>query len=126
MLCRTQNRRRRREPCRRLPKASHPRFGRRCPVLSVLRRIEASGSSYLLTTSYPRNNGRSNARWASAFRAGRGFSSFGAWNLQEAPFNLTAPLLAIGYDGWHFRARWHKMSESRIMGLWRLPLERSV
>ena len=82
-------------------------------VQHVLQRIEASGSRYLLTTSFPaatRND-------VTKFRPGLGFSSFAGWNLQAPPFNLSEPLLAIGADG--------RSGAHRIMGLWRLPLERA-
>mmetsp|Transcript_10760 Transcript_10760/g.43538 ORF Transcript_10760/g.43538 Transcript_10760/m.43538 type:complete len:241 (-) Transcript_10760:67-789(-) len=81
--------------------------------LDVLRRIDASGSRFLLTTYFP---GFENARSVAAYNPGRGFGSFWRVNLLDAPFNLPPPLLNVGYDG-QDGAR-----ENRVMGLWRLPL----
>ena len=85
-------------------------------VLDILDRIDASGSKYLLTTSYARNV---NGRFRDKFTPGRGFSSFAPWNLQGPPFNIGEPIFSIGNDGNPHRT-------VRIMALWRLPLERGT
>jgi hypothetical protein len=79
-------------------------------VLEVLDRIDESGCRYALITYFPTHKASaSNAK----FRAGRGFSSYASWNLEDEPFRLPPPLLAIGRDGG---------SSDRVMGLWRCPL----
>ena len=52
------------------------------------------------------------------FDPGNGFNSFYKLNLEDAPFNLRPPLLAIGRDGVPMT---HGL-QMRVMGLWRLPL----
>ena len=86
-------------------------------ALEVLRRIDRSGSKWLLTTTHPRTI---NAEARRAFSPGRGFGSFWRINLEDQPFCLPPPLLAIGRDGeFQFGA---DKPETRIVGLWRLPL----
>ena len=75
--------------------------------------INRSGAKYLLSTYYPLG---SNARSALSFRSGFGFRSFWKINLEDAPFNLPPPLVAIGRDG-------RASERGRVMGLWRLPFE---
>ena len=83
----------------------------------MLRRIDRSGSKWLLTTTHPRTV---NAEAQRAFHPGRGFGSFWRINLEDQPFCLPPPLLAIGHDGEiQFGA---DKPETRIVGLWRLPL----
>ena len=86
-------------------------------ALEVLRRIDRSGSKWLLTTTHPRTV---NAEAQRAFHPGRGFGSFWRINLEDQPFCLPPPLLAIGRDG-EFQFGTDK-PETRIVGLWRLPL----
>ena len=83
-------------------------------VLDILDRVDASGSRYLLATTYAHNT---NARFSAKFVPGRGFKSFAPWNLQGPPFHLGEPLLSIGNDGNPHRV-------VRVMALWRLPLAR--
>ena len=80
--------------------------------LEVLHRINRSGARFLLTTTFTMSV---NSRAKQRFVEGRGFESFWWLNLNDTPFNLPPPLLAIGLDG---EAGWQK----RVMGLWRLPL----
>ena len=88
-------------------------------VWQVLSRLDASGSTYLLTTSYDAARFRNNVS-AAAYRAGRGFSSFWKINLQDEPFSLPPPLLAIGRDGNPPTAA--RPTGDRYVGLWKLPL----
>ena len=68
-------------------------------------------------TTHPRTI---NAEARRAFSPGRGFGSFWRINLEDQPFCLPPPLLAIGRDGeFQFGA---DKPETRIVGLWRLPL----
>ena len=49
----------------------------------------------------------------------QGFNGFWQINLQDAPFRLPPPLLAIGMDG----QEWSFTRSQRVMGLWSLPLK---
>ena len=80
----------------------------------MLRNINRSGARYLLSTSFPRTN---NTRARRHFRAGAAFSSFWPVNLQDAPFHLPRPLLAVGKDG-----AGNARDGQRVLGLWPLPL----
>lgn len=81
-------------------------------VRQVLRRIDASGCRYALITYFPSHSVRASS---AKFHAGRGFKSYGSWNLEDEPFHLPPPLLAIGRDG---------TDPGRVMGLWPCPLLR--
>ena len=73
-------------------------------VAAVLDRLGRSGCGHALITTFPdRNNQRKK------FKPGYGFASFMPWNLEDAPFGLPPPLLAMGRDG---------STEGRVMGLW--------
>mmetsp|Transcript_6662 Transcript_6662/g.15263 ORF Transcript_6662/g.15263 Transcript_6662/m.15263 type:complete len:233 (+) Transcript_6662:408-1106(+) len=78
--------------------------------LDVLRNIQKSGSKFLLSTYFP---GKTNS--PKGFNKGRGFQSFHHINLEAPPYNLSKPLLAIGFDG-------ERANPPRVMGLWRFPL----
>lgn len=67
---------------------------------------------FLLTTYYPHSR---NAAEGSRFKPGLGMDSFWMINLQDKPFFLEMPLIAIGADG----AAWDR---NRVLGLWPLPL----
>mmetsp|Transcript_13092 Transcript_13092/g.52433 ORF Transcript_13092/g.52433 Transcript_13092/m.52433 type:complete len:163 (-) Transcript_13092:38-526(-) len=83
--------------------------------LDVLRRVDASGARFLLTTYFP---GEDNAKSRHRFDGGgHGFASFWHLNLLDPPFSLPPPLLNIGFDG-----RAGPEYRTRVMGLWRLPL----
>ena len=73
----------------------------------VLRRVAESGCRFALVTYFPRVD---NKAAASKYRAGRGFSSYASWNLEQAPFGLPPPILSIGKDGARL---------DRVVGLWR-------
>ena len=75
-------------------------------ALTVLRRVGLSGCKHALITTFPRGLNRVSAR---KYHAGRGFSSYASWNLEDEPFALPAPLLALGQDG---------SRPDRVMGLW--------
>jgi len=72
----------------------------------VLRRVGESGCRFALVTYFPRVHNNVAAR---KYQAGKGFSSYASWNLEQAPFALPPPLLSIGWDG----AR-----ADRVVGLW--------
>jgi hypothetical protein len=73
-------------------------------VAEVLDRLGQSGCGHALLTTFPtRNNQRKK------IRPGLGFTTFMPWNLEDAPFGLPPPLLAIGRDG---------SDTGRVMGLW--------
>jgi hypothetical protein len=73
-------------------------------VADVLDRLGESGCGHILITTFPTSNNQ-----RKKFHPGLGFSSFMPWNLEDAPFGMPPPLLAIGRDG---------SSAGRVMGLW--------
>ena len=73
----------------------------------VMQRVGRSGCRFVMITTFPRGHNRASAR---KYHAGRGFSSFASWNLEDEPFSLPPPLLYIGRDG---------SRPDRAMGLWR-------
>ena len=65
-------------------------------------------SGHVLITTFPGSNNQ-----RKKFHPGLGFSSFMPWNLEDAPFGLPPPLLAIGRDGSTMGR-----DRGRVMGLW--------
>ena len=86
----------------------------------VLRRLSASGARLLLTTSFPTMNNSATGDLRARAGDGLGFSSFWPINLEQPPFALGPPLLAIGMDG----EGWDRSFSQRVVGLWELPLWR--
>jgi hypothetical protein len=72
----------------------------------VLRRVGESGCRFALITEFPRADNRLQAR---KYHAGRGFSSYASWNLEQTPFGLPTPIVSIGQDG---------NRPDRVVGLW--------
>ena len=83
-------------------------------ALHVLSNANRSGARYLLTSTHPAER---NKRSIKTYREGAGFNGFWQINLQDAPFGLPPPLLAIGMDG----QEWSFSRSQRVMGLWALP-----
>ena len=83
-------------------------------ALDVLRNVNQSGAKYLLTTYFP--DSHANEHQDRQFKPGRGFRSFMKLNLEDAPFSLRPPMVAIGHDS-------ERLHDNRVLGLWRLPLQ---
>jgi hypothetical protein len=81
-------------------------------ALDVLRNVNQSGAKFLLTTYFP--DSHTNEHQDRHFKPGRGFGSYMKLNLEDAPFSLRPPMVAIGHDSEHLH--------DRVLGLWRLPL----
>jgi hypothetical protein len=85
-------------------------------ALAVLSTVNRSGARYVLTSKHPEERNKRSLR---TYRAGMGFQGFWQINLQDAPFHLPPPLLAIGMDG----QEWSFARSQRVMGLWPLPFD---
>ena len=97
-------------------------------------------TTYFPGISNPRNH-KGQAYEGPTFKAGVGFGTSWRINLEDAPFGLPPPLLAVGFDGTlrrvpasasdgikvpHPTGEWfvkrHSEYSMRAMGLWKLPL----